>query len=63
MMFEDMADANLEVLTDPKGKIKKDEWFHFASTWEYNEGKSSKEAYLYINGVEWAKQTNVGLLP
>ena len=52
MMFEDMADANLEVLTDPKGKIKKDEWFHFASTWEYNEGKSSKEAYLYINGVE-----------
>jgi len=46
--FEDKADKDWQQIEfDPKGKIRKNGWFHIAATWEFTtKGKSSQEAYL-----------------
>ena len=63
--FEDKADKDWQQIEfDPKGKIRKNGWFHIAATWEFTtRGKSSQEAYLLFNGEEIAKGDGLGEFP
>jgi len=63
MMSEDVADANLEVLTDPAGKIKKMNGFILLLLGNIMKERVEKRHTLYTDGKEWAKQPNVGLYP